>query len=99
AGLGAHGVLVLGLAGDAAQLGDVLGGLAHGDVGVGQLAVLTRIVPGGGDLPGGALLGALPGLLEQRVAGVLLHELAGAHRDRLDAGGDDGAVLAGDDRV
>src|SRR5690606_21577178 len=53
--LGAHGVLVLGRTGDAPQLGDVLGGLAHGDIGVGQLAVLARVVPGGGDLPGGAL--------------------------------------------
>src|SRR5699024_4112140 len=66
--LGAHRVLVLRLPGHAAQLGDVLGGLAHGDVGVGQLAVLARVVPGGGDLPGGALLGALPGLPEARVA-------------------------------
>src|SRR5699024_6343954 len=54
--LGAHGELVLDLPGHAAQLGDVLGGLAHGDVGVGQIAVLARVVPGGGDLAGGALL-------------------------------------------
>src|SRR5699024_6073136 len=66
---------------------------------VGQLAVLARVVPGGGDLAARALRGALPGGLEQRVAGVLLDELAGALRDRFDAGGDHGAGLSRGDRV
>src|SRR5699024_4729041 len=54
--LRAHARVVLVLTGDAGHLGDVLGGLAHGDVDVGQEAVLARVGP-----RGGAALGARGG--------------------------------------
>src|SRR5699024_1161136 len=54
--LRAHAPVVLVLTGDAGHLGDVLGGLAHGDVDVGQEAVLARVGP-----RGGAALGARGG--------------------------------------
>src|ERR1019366_784228 len=41
-----HAELVLGLAADSAQLRDVLRGLAHRDVDIGDGAVLAGIVPG-----------------------------------------------------
>src|SRR5699024_1014863 len=74
-------------------------GLAHQDVGVGQLVVLARVVPGRGDLAGGAPGGALPGGLELWVAGVVLDQSARADGQRLHARGDHGARLAGADGV
>src|SRR5690606_1322060 len=83
------------LAGDPLPAGQVLGGLAHRDVRVGQLAVLARVVPGGalglGDRGGPGL-----GLGEQRVAGVreAVGVALGEPRDRLDTGRDEDVALA-----
>ena len=99
--LRADAELVLLGAGDAAEGGDVLRGLAHRDVDVGQLAVLARIVPrlvarGGGQA-------ALLGRGEDRVVGVDRVDAGGAEaavpRDALHPGGDEGVALAGLDRV
>ena len=68
--VGADAPVVLVLAGDPGGLGDVLGGLAHGDVDVRQQAVLPRVGPDRG-APLGALGGAGLGVGEDRVMGVL----------------------------
>ena len=66
--LAAHAPVVLVLAADAGEDRDVLGGLAHRDVDVGQRAVLARVVPFVGAL--GRARRALLGVVEQRVLGV-----------------------------
>src|SRR4051794_38584678 len=98
--LRADAELVHVLAGDALHPGEVLGGLAHRDVRVGDEAVLARVVPSGalllGDLGGAGL-----GLGEERVVcvreavGVALRE-AGHH---LHARRDEDVALAGLDGV
>ena len=99
--LGADAELVELLAGQAAQRGDVLGGLAHRDVGVGQHAVLARVVPVAAEPPSAVLVGPRLGLVEERVLGVgpVVGGALGEARDRLDAGGDEHVALAGLDRV
>ena len=92
--------LVLLRARDAAQPGDVLRGLAHRDVDVGDLAVLTRVMP----RPGAALAGALRpslGVGERRVVRVR-PAVAAAVREpahAFDARRDQHVRLAGLDRV
>src|SRR6202023_2753922 len=51
--LAAHAPVVLVLAADPGQDGDVLGGLAHRDVDVGDRVIFARVAPVGGSLGGG----------------------------------------------
>ena len=94
--LGEERVLVHLLAGDPLELGDVLGGLAHRDVHVGQPARVGGPRAARSGRPRGrARLGAAERL-------VVWSRVRGAHsvaRDRLDAGGDEDVALAGSDRV
>ena len=96
-----HAPLVLPQPRDAAAGGDVLGGLAHGDVHVGQLAALARVVPR--RVEAGGLAGAAPGALEDRVHGGLAEQVGALRglvaRDALDPGGHERVPLAGLDRV
>src|SRR5262249_55954078 len=98
--LRAHPELVLLLTRDAAQLGHVLRGLAHGDVEVGYVPVLARVVPGPG-LAGRGPLGTLPcfgeGLAVRVGPGVAAALGEPAHA--LHPGRDVHVPLAGLDRV
>ena len=67
--LAAHAPVVLVLAADAGEQRDVLGGLAHRDVDVGDAAVLARVVPLVGAGRGAAPMRSC-GLGEQRVLAV-----------------------------
>ena len=97
--LAAYAELVELAAGDAARLGEVLGGLAHRHVDVGHAAVLAWVVPGGSALRG--LHGARLGVAEHRVVrvGPAVRGAGGEPRHGLDAGRDEHVALAGLDRV
>ena len=88
------------LAVQAAQPGDVLGGLAHGDVDVGELAVLARVVPVDAALGGLRRCGPSASSNEW-VLGVrpVVGGALGEAGDGLDAGRDEHVALAGLDRV
>jgi hypothetical protein len=96
-------------AGHALDLGEVFGGLAHGHVDIGQLAVVARVVPRVGATLG-ALRGARVGAGEQRVlpraadqrlrlVGQGVGAAPGGPRHALDPGGEEHVALAGLDRV
>ena len=87
------------LAVEAAQLREVLRGLAHRDVGVGSDPVLARVVPVLAAL--GLLLGPGGGFGEERVLGVgdVVGGALAEPRHRLDTGRDEHVALAGPDRV
>ena len=93
--------LVLALTGDAAQGGDVLGGLAHRQVDVGQQALLARVGPGLVALGDLLAAGGGPGELGVLVVtgGATGAGPVGVLRDALDATGDEDVALAGLDRV
>jgi hypothetical protein len=97
--LAADAPVVLVFAADPAQDGDVLGGLTHRDVDVGDVVVFAGIVPILGTLGGGRR--ALRGFVEQRVLGIGQRVRAALDEPghRLDAGRDEGVALAGLDRV
>ena len=97
------------LAGDVVDLRQVLRGLAHGQVDVGQLAVLARVGPGR-RAARGALLGAGLGVGEERVLPAAADQRLRLRRQAvgaapgvaghgLDAGRDEHVALAGLDRV
>jgi hypothetical protein len=91
--------VVLVLAADAGVQCDVLRGLAHRDVDVGDVAVVAGVVPLGGAL--GLRGGAGLRLIEQRVlaVGSTVGRAEAEARHRLDAGGDEHVALAGLDGV
>ena len=98
--LAAHSPVVLVLAADAGEDGDVLGGLAHRDVDVGQAPVGAGIVPFVGAAGRGGRR-TLLGLVEQRVLGVgpRVGVALGEPGHGLHARGDERVALARLDRV
>src|ERR1019366_1981647 len=98
--LRADAELVLLAAGDAAQLRHVLGGLAHGDVDIGDPAVLARVVPAVGAAV--RQLGAVPlGDGEGRVfgGGAAVAAAVAEPADALHSSRDEDVAFAGLDRV
>ena len=94
-----HAPMVLILAADAGEQGDVLGGLAHRDVDVGDRAVLAGVVPLGCAkcrlTRTGLRLGETRVLAVRPAVGAAVHEAG----HRLDARGDERVALARLDRV
>src|SRR5262249_29606101 len=98
--LRANAELVLLLPANAAQPGDVLRGLAHRDVDVGDVAVLARVVPDGGAAVR-QVSGPLLGLGEDgvlRVGSTVAAPLA-EPADALDSSGQEDVALARLNRV
>ena len=99
--LGAYAELVLLGTRDAAQGGDILGGLTHRNVDVRQHCVLARIVPG--LVAQGSVQAALLSGCKDRIMGVDRIDAGGAEaavaRDAFHAGRDKGLALTGPDRV
>ena len=93
--LGAGGELVLLLAADLLLLGDVLGGVTHAHVDVGQADRRGPVALVAG-LAGG---GAGAGVVELRVGGAVVGHTVDEAADRLDAGSEEDVALAGLDGV